>query len=217
MKSLPGYFEQIKNKIYLDRYPESIIRVNDLKDKIFVEFGGGLGNDAAWLLSKGFNPKYIFFIENDDVIHNKVTKKLKKFGAYSSHILFRDVRKTGLKENSTDFVYANNMLHCLETKNNVTAVLKEAMRILHNRGILFGRTLLDEIDRQKLQDISNPKNEEERFALMTTKALEEDILIGFSENELRDLTRNVGFRKLYTEIKPWKWKPTTDFYFRFEK
>ena len=98
MKSLPGYFENIKNKTYLDRYPESIIRVNDLKDKIFIEFGGGLGNDIVWLLSKSFNPKYIFFIENDDVIYNKVTKKLSRIGINSifSILIFNCIFQTGL-------------------------------------------------------------------------------------------------------------------------
>ena len=129
----------------------------------------------------------------------------------------RDSRSTGLKENFADFVYANNMFHCLETRDNILSVLKEAYKILKNNGVLFGRTLLNKIDKQKLHFISNPKNNDEEFALQTAKALQEGNLIGLSEDQLKKLAKNVGFSKVYTEHKPWKWKPTTDFYFRFEK
>ncbi len=51
----------------------------------------------------------------------------------------------------------------------------------------------------------------------TSTVLHGKILIGLSESELNDLVKGVGFTKTYTELKPWGWKPVTDFYFRFEK
>jgi SAM-dependent methyltransferase len=218
MKSLPGYFEHINRKTYLDRYPKKIIRFDELKDKVFIEFGAGSGNDIDWLLTQGFNPKDMFLIEIDDDACSQAMKNLnEEFGEYSSHILLRDARSSGLKNLFADFVYANNMLHCLETRDNIFLVLKEAFRILRDGGVLFGRTLLENVDKQKLEAISEPKNRKEKFALLTANALQDGILVGLTEREIKKMAKEVGFSRAYTEIKPWKWKPTTDFYFRFEK
>lgn len=218
MRSLPGYFEHINGKTYLDRYPITTIKINELKDKVLVEFGAGLGNDINWLINNGLNPKELYYIEMDNEAFGYAIKNLKEvFGLYSSHLLLRDCRGTNLKENFADFVYANNTLHCLETRDNIIITLKEAYRILKNSGVLFGRTLLNKIDKQKLQSISRPKDDNEKFALLTAKALQDGILVGLAKEELEKMAKQVGFTKVYTELKPWKWKPTTDFYFRFEK
>ncbi len=218
MRSLPGYFEHINGKTYLDRYPKIIIKISELKNKVLAEFGAGWGNDINWLINNGFNPKDLFYTEIDDEAFEHAIKNLKEvFGVYSSNLLLRDSRSTGLKENFADFVYANNMLHCLETRNNIMIVLKETYRILKNSGVLFGRTLLNKIDKQKLQSISSPKDDNEKFSILTAKALHDGILVGLTKDELKKMANQVGFTKVYIELKPWKWKPTTDLYFRFEK
>lgn len=220
MKSLPGYFKHINKKTYLDRYPDNIVKISNHKGKTLVEIGGGIGNDMLYLLKRGLNPRDLYFIENDVSAYNEAVKKLKRqFGFYSDHILYKDAKNTGLKDNIADFVYANNMLHCLKEKEEILAVLREVFRMLQSGGVFFGRTLLNKIDQRRLKNISIPRNNEEKFVLQTSKALNKDVLLGLSRAEFKMLALNTGFSEVYTEIKKTlkKWKPIKDFYFRVKK
>ncbi len=65
-QSIPGYFEHIRDKTYIDKYPGSIIRLDDLKHSKIVEFGSGVGNDVNYLISEmKCDPQNLFLIESD--------------------------------------------------------------------------------------------------------------------------------------------------------
>lgn len=219
MKSLKSYFDHINGKVYIDKYPEKIIRLENLRKGILVEFGGGAGNDIKFLLAKGFPPEKLFFIELDKEVYNKAIGLLgKSFELFDSHLLLTDARNTGLKSKTADFIYANNMLHCLENKDNVTAVFKEAHRLLKSNGVLFGRTLLDKIDKEKLKTLKNNlQSEKQKFVHKTARALQKGILLGLNPKEIKEIGERVGFSEIYSEIILTTWAPTTDFYFRLKK
>lgn len=73
------------------------------------------------------------------------------------------------------------------------------------------------------QDMENRRKYEEQpdrqeaFALATVRALQEGRLVGLPPKELEDMARSVGFAHVHTELREHPWKPTTDFYFRFER
>ncbi|MBD3156061.1 MAG: methyltransferase domain-containing protein [Candidatus Aenigmarchaeota archaeon] len=222
MKSLDGYFELIDGKTYIDKYPPSVIKLENLKnDSIFVEFGGGIGNDINFLINSfGLNPKNVYFLDIDNDAYKKAFKRLKDFfGLIDYHLLLRDARKSNLKGNFADFVYANNMLHDLENKKNILKILKEAFRVLKKDGLFFGRTLSNEINEEKFRKILEKKERKgyENFSIKIVKAMKDNILVGINPKELSRMAKKVGFKKTYTKIIPTKWAPTRDFYFKFEK
>lgn len=79
----------------------------------------------------------------------------------------------------------------------------------------FLKTL--ERNQKRVRKIPNPEYEKLKFALNTARALQEGRLVGLPPKELEDMARSVGFAHVYTELREHPWKPTTDFYFRFEK
>ena len=218
MKSIPGYFGHIDDKTYLDRYPPSIIELNRIKDGVLVEFGAGLGNDLLWLIEQGATAERLFYLELDEEAYKIAQEKLgNQFGIYTYHLLLRDAKNSNLKSGNANFVYANNMLHCLEDKDGITAVTSEAYRLLVAGGVFFGRTLSAEINITRLEAIKDPQDNNQRFALQTARALQEGILVGLPARELEDMAKCVGFSDVYTEPRVHEWKPTTDFYFKFVK
>jgi len=219
MRSLENYFKHIKGETYIDKYPKNIVKLEHLKKGVLVEFGGGIGNDMKFLLNQGFTPEKLFFIESDKEVYNKAVKILKKNPKLPDpHFLLKDAKKTWLSDEIADFVYANNMLHCLENKDNVIAVLREAYRLLKTNGFFLGRTLLDIIDEEKREGVrNNPQSEKQQFAYKTTEALQKGILLGLSIEEMKEMGKRVGFSEVYAKVIPTSWAPIRDFYFRFKK
>ena len=221
MKSLNGYFELIDGKPYIDSYPSDLVKLDNLKGSILVEFGGGIGNDIFFMInSLNLKPKNLYFIDIDPEAYKTAFKRLKSFfGILDYHLLLRNAIKSNLKSEFADFVYANNMLHDLENKKNISDLLKEAFRILKKGGIFFGRTLSNEINKKNLQNImkKKEKNSCEKFSVKIVKAMKDNILIGLQTEELNRMAKKIGFKKTYTKLIPTEWAPTRDFYFRYEK
>ncbi|MBI2676152.1 MAG: hypothetical protein HYX24_06855 [Candidatus Aenigmarchaeota archaeon] len=141
MLSLPGYFEYIGQKTYIDKYPEEIITLEALKGKKLVEFGAGKGNDMRFLIEKvGLRPADVFYTEADSAVFDSVYEELEELFApdpvennHLDHIHLLDAalislayekaqrsplgRAIGVMDDfapeSFDYVYANNFLHCL--------------------------------------------------------------------------------------------------------
>jgi len=121
MKSLNGYFELIDGKPYIDSYPSDLVKLDNLKGSILVEFGGGIGNDIFFMInSLNLKPKNLYFIDIDPEAYKTAFKRLKSFfGILDYHLLLRNAIKSNLKSEFADFVYANNMLHDLENKKDI--------------------------------------------------------------------------------------------------
>ena len=93
-------------------------------------------------------------------LDKKSLEKLKeRFGFLDFHFLLRDAMNSNLKSNFADFIYANNMLHDLENKENIFKILKESHRILKIGGVLFGRTLLNKINKNPMTNSNTTNNQ----------------------------------------------------------
>jgi len=221
MKSLQGYFKYVGKKTFIDKYPPSIINLEDLYGKIFVEFGGGIGNDMNYLVSVlGLDPKDLYFIDSDKNAFKKAQRRLKPlFQPYDNHLLLLDILNLRLKKNSVDFVYANNFLHCLETKDKVKNSVRKGYEILKDNGIFFGRTTKNYIDREKLKKIEekSEKSFAEEFIILTTRAFEDSKLLSLSENELEKIAFNVGYKNVKIVPDRETWKPMKDIFFKLKK
>jgi hypothetical protein len=247
------------------------IRLENLRYAVFVEFGSGTCNDAKFLIQKvGLNPANLFLIEPD--IYYLVDGMNKIEGCDECqffqmgecpddmigcgrlpNICSEDILDSSFPEGFADFVYANNVLHCLGFRSmkersavdcyNITIKLglpvrekwaravsripqtkikqaiAEAYRLLRLGGVFFGRTLSDYLDvdcLRELQDKSE-KSEKEEFVIRTAMALQNGTLTGVLPLDFESWAKEVGFRKVYTEVKQENWKPVRDFYFRCEK
>lgn len=146
--SLRGYFDHIEDKVYIDHYPKSVIKLDELKNQMIVELGGGLGNDARWLLDFGVRPTNFYFVELDRAVYEQARTQLSML-AEQDHLFLEDAKRTSLATGLADYVYANNVLHCVGSEISVLHVLEEAYRLLNEGGVLFGRTLHDNIDYKK--------------------------------------------------------------------
>ena len=232
-QSMVGYFEHIKNKIYIDKYPASIIRLDNLRDSIILEFGAGRGNDAKFLIeSVGVNPANMFFIESDIFYFVDLVDNLENFfeSSLETHFFPGNVLSNYYPNEFANFVYANNFLHCLgyktleeiksfEQGDKVRCVFRETYRLLKENGIFFGRTLSDYVDIGCLAFLEDQsyKSEGDKFFIRTAKALQTGELIGISSVTLETYAREVGYNGFYSEIKPRLGKPVEDLYFRIEK
>ena len=220
MKSLKGYFEYIDGKTYIDKYPSKIIRQKELHQSILIEFGGGIGNDMEYMISSlGLHPKNLFFIESDERAFKKAFKKLfTLFGRYRGHLILCDIFNFEIKPESADLVYANNFLHCLETRKKVKMCLKRAYKILRKKGIFFGRTV-GKIDMIKLKKLEKKKKKSfsERFIIKTTKAFIDGKLLLVTPENLKELALSVGFKRITIVWDKSNWKPVRDYFFRLEK
>lgn len=116
------YFEHIKDKTFIDKYPSTIIRLGELKDTVFVELGSGHGNDVKYLIEDlGLNPANLYLTESDIYYFVDAFDKLEElFGRHYNerHFFPRDFLEVSLffSNNFADFIYANNFLHCLGHK-----------------------------------------------------------------------------------------------------
>ncbi len=82
MLSLPGYFEHIGQKTCIDKYPQELITLEELRGKRLVEFGAGKGNDIRLLIEKaGLRPADVFYTEADSVIFDSVYEELEELFA----------------------------------------------------------------------------------------------------------------------------------------
>lgn len=287
MKSLRGYFENIAGlKTYIDKYPASIIDLPVLLDEEFlIEFGSGAGNDIRWLFEHGkaAHDMCSFEIDREALIRARYNLD-ELLGLWSIMHLPLDALNSGFKDGIVDYVYANNMLHCLSNEDKIYAAISEAYRLLGAGGVFFGKTLSDKVNPKRIAEVKSKQkklierasakpqekvtclqvftretdcstgisisrtviydsqtpegvarlalyNQEkerrrkyeempdrkEAFALATVQALQEGRLVGIAPEKLENMARNVGFTHTHTEIREHAWKPTTDFYFRFEK
>lgn len=264
--SMDSYFEHIKNKTYIDKYPSSIIRFNDLRGSVLFEFGAGVGNDARFLLeNRIIFPENIFLFEPDIYCVVDLCDNLEMLlsGYGMKHIrpvdVFQDLEF--YYSDIADFIYANNFLHCLgykstrdlvaqafcerigkgmikeselpydvvnywrninnlDNKGKIKKFFELSYKILRSEGVLFGRTLSNKLDYEKLDTFVRKKelSEKEIFIVRTTMALSSGELIGLSSNELLNYASVAGFKKFYFEKKTISsWSPISDFYFRIEK
>lgn len=155
MKSLPDYFPHIAKefpKTYINEYPKSIINIEALKKGILVEIGAGAGNDLLWLLQNGISPENIFSFETDENAYKLQFElfhpTLKIYRAFQFPL---DLRQAHFPDQSFNFAYANNVLHCLNDEEDVSSIMSEIYRLLKPRGIFFGRTLSNMIDFKKIK------------------------------------------------------------------
>ena len=125
-QSLSGYFEKIGDKSYIDKYPQEIINLLDLKG-VIIEFGAGVGNDAKFLIKYlGVNPQNLFFVESDPFYSVSLRDNLEDLlgdAYYSSGRFEEEVLRNNYPDGLADFIYANNFLHCLGFKTMKEEVL----------------------------------------------------------------------------------------------
>lgn len=116
-QSMPGYFEHIRTKTYIDRYPGCIVRLDELRDATIVEFGSGMGNDARFLIEQvGINPSRLFLVEPDPLVFTDALDNLESAGWDPNcfgGIFMEGIFELDIPDGIADFVYANNFLHCL--------------------------------------------------------------------------------------------------------
>ncbi len=222
MESLKDYFKHIAReypKTYLDKYPETIIRLGDLMQGTLLEIVAGTGNDLLWLFQNGMPPEKMVSLENDMEAYRRQSYTLHDaLGAWAfTHmpIGIQDPIFNG--EGIFNFIYANNTLHCLDHKEGIQKALSRTFTFLKSKGIFFGRTLSNKINKKRLESIAVPESEKQEFALKTARAVQENKLVGILPEELEDMAIGAGFSHTYTESKKHPWKPTEDYYFRFEK
>lgn len=132
-QSMIGYFEYIRDTTYIDKYPSTIITLEELRDRIIVEFGSGTCNDAKLLLEQGIvDHRKLFLVESDTYYLVDGLNKIegcdecpffymgecpddkpdnKKCGSLPN-ICPKDVLECWFPDEFADFVYANNFLHC---------------------------------------------------------------------------------------------------------
>lgn len=288
MKSLPGYFEDIAStKTYIGKYPASIIDLDALLNGGFlIEFGSGAGNDIKWLFEHGKRADSMCSFEPDVEACWRLRYNLDGLlGCWSILHLPLSAFDSNFSDGSANYVYANNMLHCLGNEDNVYACIEEAYRLLKRGGVFFGRTLSDKIDVKRIAEVKRKQREliaralaeppperveclqvfsrttdcstgisvfrtaiydsqtpegvarlerynqekesrrkyeeipdkKEAFALSTVRALQDGRLVGVAPEKLENMARSVGFNRNYTEVRDHPWKPTADYFFRFEK
>lgn len=167
MRYLPGYFEHIRSKTYIDKYPRTIIDINLLIKRRMIEYGPGAGNDILWLIKHGMNPENIFSLEPDSeakwIQACSLYPKLHLIHRF--HHIFESVETTTTPENhGFDFVYANNVLHCLEGIEAIFRALRRAhSHLRQDRGVFFGRTLSHEVDEDRMAEVEILLKKESRF------------------------------------------------------
>lgn len=285
MDSLPGYLQATHGRTYIDKYPRTIIDIDELRNGVLLEFGPGAGNDLLWLCQHGMAPDRLFSLEADRAAYAiqsfVLREQLRGFALF--HLPFDLSDSRFPPEGGFDFVYANNVLHCLGNAAGIYAATTRAFGHLKTGGVFFGRTLSDKIDSERLaatitrqeeitrkilaepipevshfetcemsfqvgSDTINSqtaihrldtadgkkilseyieraerKKQErisgtrEAFVLSTVNALKDGRLMGVKPEKLEQIARSVGFSETHVEVRKHPWKPTEDFYFRFEK
>lgn len=270
-QSMTGYFEHIGDKTYIDRYPSAVISLGDLRNAVVVEFGSGTCNDAKFLIRKvGIDPASLFLLEPDIYCLVDGMNKLEgcdecpffQMGECPDDVIGcgrllnvypEDILDNNFPEGFANFVYANNVLHCLGFKGmkersaidcyniaiklglpireewiravsripqaKIKQAIAETYRLLRFGGVFFGRTLSDYLNVDCLRELrdKSEKSEKEEFVIRTAMALQDGILIGVLPLDFERWTKEVGFCRVYTEVKQENWKPVRDFYFRCEK
>ena len=116
-QSMPGYFEHVRTKTYIDNYPEHTVRLDELRNATIIELGCGVGNDALFLLGQvGVDPSRLFLVESDPLIFTEALDNLES-GGWSPYdlggVFMEGVFELTLPDGIAEVVYANNFLHCL--------------------------------------------------------------------------------------------------------
>ena len=123
-KGLKGYFDYLKDKTFINKYPASIITLDELKNKSILEIGSGTFNDMIFLIqNKIISPEDIHmsepyipaFCESLD----KIEQILGQGYGYKNRqrISFKELPNSEIPDNCVNFFYANNVLHSLNYKS----------------------------------------------------------------------------------------------------
>lgn len=79
IQNISGYFEHIKNKTYIDRYPSTVINPDELRNGDVMEFGCGFGNDVSFLIENLIvAPNNYFLIESNADCYVETSDRLEK-------------------------------------------------------------------------------------------------------------------------------------------
>ncbi|MFC1697310.1 hypothetical protein ACFL1H_03185 [Nanoarchaeota archaeon] len=124
MKKLSGYFDYLGNKTYIDKYPETIIKNDDLFDKKIMEMGCGTFNDMMYLIDSlviSWDDVYISepYIPAFCQTIDKIDKICGDGYCYENRLRISDrpLPNKDLSDECVDFVYSNNVLHALAYKS----------------------------------------------------------------------------------------------------
>lgn len=124
-----GYFSHIGEKTYIDRYPPSIISLEDIQGKTVVEIGCGIGNDALHMMRNRVNPENLWLVECnlaylvealsriDDIYSNSDAVCEQFTYQHRDQYHHMGVADIPFPEGFADFVYCNNVLLCLRGLN----------------------------------------------------------------------------------------------------
>ncbi len=115
---LSGYFEYVKDKTYIDSYPESIMSLEELKGATILEIGPGTLNDMIFLIKKGLIiPDSVLFSEPSIPAFCSALDKIEEitgehYAFMNRHRLsYRGMPNLEFPSGIADFVYANNVFH----------------------------------------------------------------------------------------------------------
>lgn len=212
MDAAERYFQYSKDKVYLDKYPEQIIALDELKDKRILDIGAGCGNDLIYLLEAGLSPKDLSYLDSNPRTYSYAKSKLMNKGLSEDNIFLADGRGTGLRSSGFDVVYANNFIHCLGNIEEIQRFFMEAYRLLDHDGIIAGRTLFNEIYMEEVRRL-----DKEDFHRYTAHLLEFGMLVGLEPSNLESLAKPAGFSGFKYSIEDIPKRPIRNFYFRTEK
>ena len=117
---LEGYFDYLGSKTYINKYPQSILSLDELRGATILEIGAGVFNDLLFLVNKGITsvdsimlsePYIPSFCDGLDKIEN-LTDQSYAF-AHRYRISYVPFPNPELRSNTINFIYANNVLHSL--------------------------------------------------------------------------------------------------------
>lgn len=124
-EGLVGYFDYVGDKTYIDKYPSSIMTLDQLRGGTIVEIGAGNLNDIKLLIDRGIvSQDSVFLSEPYIPAFCDALDKIEKISGKSDYafrhrdrISQRAVPNSEFPDNCTDFVYVNNVLHSLGYKS----------------------------------------------------------------------------------------------------
>jgi ubiquinone/menaquinone biosynthesis C-methylase UbiE len=164
------------------------------------------------MINSGLKPENLFYMDSDQKMYSFAKERLIENGFLERNMYFVDSQKTGLKDSDFDVIYANNFIHCLENIFKIDEFFKESFRILNNDGVMFGRTLFNEIYMDKIE-----KLEENDFFRYTAHLVESGKLLGLEPSNVESFAKSNGFINFRYSLEDISSKPVRNFYFCAEK
>src|SRR3989344_8561102 len=154
-EGLQGYYPHVQDKTYIDKYPASIISLDELQGKSLLEIGAGTLNDMVILIQKQIvQPESIFisepfipaFCDSLDKIEAVCHDDLYAF-KNKHRISFRPIPNPEFPDLCVHFVYANNVLHSLGYQS-----LEDELELRIYRKV--GSKVPDEIKQERIKQLS---------------------------------------------------------------